>query len=62
MVYHIEERDNMRFVGRRYFVPTGADGVSPDKNLVPSFWRALSKEEYDSISRLSDCLPSSGRI
>ena len=57
MVYHIEERDNMRFVGRRYFVPTGGDGISPDKDLVPSFWRALSGEEYAALDSLSDCIP-----
>ena len=57
MVYHIEERDNLRFVGLRYFVPTGEDGVSPDKDLIPSFWRALPKTDYDTLNSLSNCIP-----
>ena len=57
MIYHIEERDNMRFVGLRYFVPTGEDGLSPDKDLVPSFWRTLPEDDYAALSSLSDCIP-----
>ena len=57
MLYHIEERDNMRFVGLRYFVPTKSFGSQPDKNLVPSFWRALPPEDYEALGKLSDCFP-----
>ncbi len=54
MKYRIEERDGIRFVGRKYFI-SGEGGK--DFTVVPSFWENLPKETYTELESLSDCIP-----
>ncbi|MGI6216094.1 MAG: GyrI-like domain-containing protein [Coriobacteriales bacterium] len=61
MRYHIEERDAIRFVGLKYYVPATStalvDGVGA--GTIPGFWDKLPKETFDQLEALSDCIPES---
>ena len=61
MKYHIEERDAIRFVGKRFFIPAQStelvDGVGA--NTVPDLWANFPKEQFDKLDALSDCIPES---
>ena len=61
MKYHIEERDAIRFVGVKFYVPAVATGLveSVGKGTVPGFWDALPKDVFDELDSLSDCIPES---
>ena len=61
MKYHIEERDAIRFVGVKYYIPAVAKGLveSVGEDTVPSFWRNLPKDVFEKLDGLSDCIPES---
>ncbi len=59
MIYHIEERDAIRFVGLKFFVQTNIETGMPDPKTVSGFWDNLSKEDFEKLNSMSDSLPSS---
>lgn len=59
MKYRLEERDAMRFVGLKYFVPTNPVTQIPEPEIIPDFWANLSKESFLLLDSLSDGVPES---
>ena len=61
MKYHIEERDAIRFVGLKYYIPAKSTGLvdGVGANVIPDLWDNLPKETFDELESLSDCIPES---
>ena len=61
MKYHVEERDAIRFVGVKHYVPVASTGVEAGigSGSVPGFWDALPKDVFEELDSLSDCIPES---
>ena len=61
MKYHVEERDAIRFVGKKFFIPAQSTALAEGVGVgtVPALWDNFPKDLFDKLDAMSDCIPES---